>query len=306
VHTLEAVAVLSLLAHDVEDGVDELGALGVVALGPVVPGAGLAVDEVVGAEDAAEGAGADGFHGAGLQVHEHGAGHIAATPSLVVVDVDPLELELLRGGPRVAARGVDAVLAADHLPELGADLVAALAALDVQDLPHLARPAHPSLARRAAILDGGGGLWREARTWERSSERGGGRGRSGWDGGRRAGRSVILASWPPRFGGGERGLGPPVCLCRLSSPPSVVQDQVYIYSFRCCCCCLPVSIPFHAFRQVKAVIQFIIVEPWTRCVVQDWDVDMVSGGGARQRWAVLMVLQPRLTFTLLAMVTFHS
>jgi hypothetical protein len=276
VHTLEAVAVLGLLAHDVKDGVDELGALGVVALGPVVPGAGLAVDKVVGAEDAAEGAGADGFHGAGLQVHEHGAGHVAATPSLVVVDVDPLELELLRGGPRVAARGVDAVLAADHLPELGADLVAALAALDVQDLPHLARPAHPSLARRAAILDGGGGLWREARTW------------------------------PPRFGGGERGLGPPVCLCRLSSPPSVVQDQVYIYSFRCCCCCLPVSIPFHAFRQVKAVIQFIIVEPWTRCVVQDWDVDMVSGGGARQRWAVLMVLQPRLTFTLLAMVTFHS
>jgi hypothetical protein len=31
------------------------------------------------------------------------------------------------------------VLAADHLPELGADLVAALAGLDVQDLPHLGR-----------------------------------------------------------------------------------------------------------------------------------------------------------------------
>jgi hypothetical protein len=28
------------------------------------------------------------------------------------------------------------VLVADHLPELGPDLVAALAALDVQDLPH--------------------------------------------------------------------------------------------------------------------------------------------------------------------------
>ena len=132
--TLEAVAVLGLLAHDVEDGVDELGALGVVALGPVVAGARLAVDEVVGAEDAAEGAGADGLHGAGLEVHEHGAGHVAAAPGLVVVDVDPLEL--LRGGPRVAARGVDGVLPADHLPELGADLVPALPALDVQDLPH--------------------------------------------------------------------------------------------------------------------------------------------------------------------------
>ncbi len=32
--------------------------------------------------------------------------------------------------------GVDAVLVGDDLPELGADLVAALAALDVHDLTH--------------------------------------------------------------------------------------------------------------------------------------------------------------------------
>merc|ERR1719473_2334278 len=42
---LEAVAALGLLADDVEDGVDELGALGVVALGPVVARARLAEDE---------------------------------------------------------------------------------------------------------------------------------------------------------------------------------------------------------------------------------------------------------------------
>lgn len=54
-HTLEVVAVYGLLAHDVEDGVNELGALDVVALGPVVADVGPAVDEVVGAEDAAEG-----------------------------------------------------------------------------------------------------------------------------------------------------------------------------------------------------------------------------------------------------------
>jgi hypothetical protein len=135
--TLEAVAVLRLLAHDVEDGVDELGALGVVSLGPVVAGAGLSEDEVVGAEDGADGSGAERVHGAGLEVHEHGAGHVAAAGGLVVVDVDPLELLRLRGA-RVVAGGVDAMLAADHLPELGPDLVAALAALDVQDLPHLA------------------------------------------------------------------------------------------------------------------------------------------------------------------------
>jgi hypothetical protein len=44
---LEAVAALGLLAHDVQDGVDELGALGVVTLGPVVTGTGLPEDEVV-------------------------------------------------------------------------------------------------------------------------------------------------------------------------------------------------------------------------------------------------------------------
>ena len=37
----------------------------------------------------------------------------------------------------VGASGVNAVLIADNLPELGTDLVAALATLDVDDLTHL-------------------------------------------------------------------------------------------------------------------------------------------------------------------------
>merc|ERR1719267_137071 len=57
---LKAVAGLGLLADDVEDGVDELGTLGVVTLGPVVTGTSLAEDEVVGAEELAERTGADG------------------------------------------------------------------------------------------------------------------------------------------------------------------------------------------------------------------------------------------------------
>mmetsp|Transcript_11881 Transcript_11881/g.30750 ORF Transcript_11881/g.30750 Transcript_11881/m.30750 type:complete len:467 (-) Transcript_11881:15-1415(-) len=134
VEALEAVAALGLLAHDVEDGVDELGALGVVALGPVVARARLAEDKVVRAEDLAEGARADRVHGARLEVHQDVARHIAATRRLVVVHVDALELQV-----RVAvvrASRVDAVLIGDNLPELGADLVAALAALDSNDLTH--------------------------------------------------------------------------------------------------------------------------------------------------------------------------
>merc|ERR1711988_1646622 len=57
---LKAIATLSLLTDDIEDGVNELSTLGVVALGPVVTGTGLAEDEVVGAEELTEGAGTDG------------------------------------------------------------------------------------------------------------------------------------------------------------------------------------------------------------------------------------------------------
>eukprot|EP00962_Isochrysis_galbana_P009216 scaffold2575_cov101-Isochrysis_galbana.AAC.1 len=131
---LETVAALGLLAHDVEHGVNELGALGVVALGPVVAGARLAEDKVVRAEDLAKGARADRVHGARLEVHQDGAGHVAAARRLVVVHVDALQLEV-----RVAvvgAGGVDAMLIRDNLPEFSADLVAALASLDGDDLTH--------------------------------------------------------------------------------------------------------------------------------------------------------------------------
>merc|ERR1719267_262364 len=131
---LEAVAGLGLLAHDIEHGVDELGTLGVVTLGPVVTGTSLAEDEVVRAEELTEWAGTDGVHGTRLEVHEDGAGHVAATGSLVVVHVDALQLEV---GVTVVGTGrVDTVLIGDNLPELGTNLVTALASLDVNELAH--------------------------------------------------------------------------------------------------------------------------------------------------------------------------
>merc|ERR1712100_682433 len=126
---LEAVAGLGLLAHDIEHRVDELGTLGVVALGPVVTRTGLTEDEVVWAEELTEWASADRVHGTRLEVHEDGAGHIAATGSLVVVHVDALQLEV---GVTVVGTGrVDTVLIGDNLPELGTNLVTALTSLNV-------------------------------------------------------------------------------------------------------------------------------------------------------------------------------
>merc|ERR1712193_241311 len=45
---LEAIARLGLLTHNIEDGVDKLGTLSVVTLGPIVTGTSLAEDEIVG------------------------------------------------------------------------------------------------------------------------------------------------------------------------------------------------------------------------------------------------------------------
>ena len=91
---LKAVAGLSLLTDGVENGVDELSALSVVALGPVVTGTGLTEHEVVRAEELTEGTGTDGVHGTRLKVNQDGTGDITATSSLVVVNVDALDLEL--------------------------------------------------------------------------------------------------------------------------------------------------------------------------------------------------------------------
>ena len=132
---LEAVSGLGLLADNVKDGVDELSSLGVVALGPVVSGTVLSEHEVIGAEELAEGSSADGVHGTGLKIHEDGTGHVAAASGLVEVHVDALQLKV--GVTVVGSSGIHTVLVGDNLPELGADLVTALATLNMNDLSHL-------------------------------------------------------------------------------------------------------------------------------------------------------------------------
>ena len=82
---MEAIATFGFLSDNIEDGVDELGTLGVVTLGPVVTGTGLAEHEVVWAEKLTERACAHGVHGTRLEIHKDRARHVAATGSLVVV-----------------------------------------------------------------------------------------------------------------------------------------------------------------------------------------------------------------------------
>ena len=91
---LKAVRALSLLSADIEDGVDELGTLGVVTLGPVVTGTGLSENEVVGSEELTERSGSDGVHGSWLKIHEDSSGDVSSTGSFVEVNVDSLKLEI--------------------------------------------------------------------------------------------------------------------------------------------------------------------------------------------------------------------
>lgn len=134
-HTLQAIAILRFLSNDIENRINQLRSLRVMPLGPVVSSTGLSEDEIIRPEDLTVLPRSDAVHGPGLEIHENGSGNVPSARSFVVVDVDPLELEI--GRPSFVAAGrIDAVLVAYHLPELGPNLVAALASLDVKDLSH--------------------------------------------------------------------------------------------------------------------------------------------------------------------------
>jgi len=132
--TLKAIATLSFLSDNIEDGVNELSTFGVVTLGPVVTGTGLSENEVIGSEELTERTGSNGVHGSWLKIHKDGAGNVTSTSGFVVVNVDSLELEI--GVTVVGTGGVNTVLIGDDFPEFGTDLVTALTGLDVNNFSH--------------------------------------------------------------------------------------------------------------------------------------------------------------------------
>jgi hypothetical protein len=133
--TLEAIATFGFLSNDIKDGVDKLGTLGVMTLGPVVTGTGLTEDKVVWSEELTEWSSSDGVHGTWLKIHEDGSWYVSSTGGFVEINVNSLELEI---GITVVSTGwVNTMLVGDDLPELGTNLVTALTCLNMNDFSHL-------------------------------------------------------------------------------------------------------------------------------------------------------------------------
>ena len=109
----------------------------IVALSPVVACPRLAEDKIVRPEDLSIRTISDAVHSARLKVNEDCPRDILPTRCFIEVHIDALQLQVRVS--LVGSGGIDAMLIRDDLPELGPDLVAALAGLEMNDLPHFSR-----------------------------------------------------------------------------------------------------------------------------------------------------------------------
>lgn len=114
--SLKAVAALGLFADNVQDGVDELGALGIVALGPVVTGAALPEHEVVWPKYLTERSRTNRVHRPGFQINQDRTWHVFTACCLVIIDIYSLQLQIRI--TVIRARRIDPVLVRDYLPKL--------------------------------------------------------------------------------------------------------------------------------------------------------------------------------------------
>ena len=129
--TLEAIAAFRFLSDDIEHRVDEFGTFSVMTLGPVVTGTRLSEDKVIWTEDLAEWTRSDRVHGTRFKINKDSSWDVFTASGFVVVDVDSLQLEV--GVTVVCTSRVNTMFIGDDLPELGTDLVTALAGLDVNN-----------------------------------------------------------------------------------------------------------------------------------------------------------------------------
>jgi hypothetical protein len=135
--TLQASAVVSKLAHSVQDKVDNFFANGVVTTGVVIGGVLFARDQLLGVVQLTVGTGADLIDHSWFQVDVHSTGHVFAGTSLREKGVEGIIATadgLVRG--HLAVR-LDTVLKAEKLPGGITDLDTSLTEMDIDNFTHV-------------------------------------------------------------------------------------------------------------------------------------------------------------------------
>ncbi|KVI03648.1 hypothetical protein Ccrd_018050 [Cynara cardunculus var. scolymus] len=106
-----------------------------MSLGPIITSTRLTKHKVIRPEDLPISSRSKTVHRPWLQIHEHRSWNKPTAASLIVINIDPLELKLRISG--ILPGDINPMLSTHNLPELSSDLVSALTTLNVEDLSHL-------------------------------------------------------------------------------------------------------------------------------------------------------------------------
>lgn len=90
--TLQTITALGLFPNYVQHGIHKLSAFRIMSLGPVVSGATLSKDKVVGAEELSKLSTADSIHRSRLKINQDCSRHIFVIRGLIKVDIDAVDL----------------------------------------------------------------------------------------------------------------------------------------------------------------------------------------------------------------------
>ena len=91
---LQAITILGLFTNNIKNSINQLSSFSVMTFGPVVSGTGLSKHEIIRSKDLANGTGSDTIHGTGFKIHEYRTRDVPSTGSLVVIHIDPLQLNI--------------------------------------------------------------------------------------------------------------------------------------------------------------------------------------------------------------------
>ena len=119
-----------------------------MTLGPVVASSRLTKNKVIRTEYLSVWSRPDGIHGTGFQINENGPGYIFASRSLIVVHVDPLQLEIAVA--MVSSSGVNTVFIRDDFPELENEKISITSGIMHESFTVLSIIGTPSLSKTAA------------------------------------------------------------------------------------------------------------------------------------------------------------